>query len=248
MADPDRPINELADRARATANRLLRKGALADRREIHDRCVGLDTRALLATPVATARFVVIDLETTGFGAYAGDEIVQVALLEYRGLEPTGEELCSLVRPSIPIPATATAVHGIDDEAVADAPTIDTLIDEIVNFLDGAVIVGHHVAFDLRFLNRVTQRALFCRLPHPSVDTMLLYLSRSGRLGHYDLGEIAAACGVPTEGRHDARGDAAIAGGIFAHLAAPAADAGHHVRDLIAGTRAGAPDAPEGPPA
>ncbi|MDZ7749039.1 MAG: 3'-5' exonuclease [Halofilum sp. (in: g-proteobacteria)] len=169
MSPADRPASELAQRARAAANRLLRKDALAERRAVHDRCVGLDTRALLATPVAEARFVVLDLETTGFAAYAGDEIVQAALLEYRGLEPTGEALCSLVRPSIPIPATATAVHGIDDEIVADAPTIEAIIDDIVEFLDGAVIVGHHAAFDLRFLNRVTQRELFCRLPHPTVD-------------------------------------------------------------------------------
>ena len=245
----DRPLHELADRARATYNRLLRKHTLADRRALHDRCVGLDRRGLLAQPVKSARFVALDLETTGFAAYAGDEIVQIALLEYRGLEPTGEELCSLVRPSIAIPATSTAVHGIDDTLVNDAPTIDQLLDSIVDFLDGAVIVGHHVAFDLRFINRVMQRELFCRLPHPTVDTMLLYLSRSGRLGHYDLEDVAGACGVPVDDRHDARGDAVIAANIFAHLAAPLAESGATVRKLIAGTRAGAPDdAPAGPPA
>lgn len=229
-------------------NRLMRKHALADRRALHDRCMRMDTKALLGTPINDARFVVVDLETTGFAAYARDRIVQVALLEYSGLGPTGEELCSLVRPDVPIPPAATAAHGIDDEIVADAPTIDTLIDDIVDFLDGAVIVGHHVTFDLRFLNRVMQRAFFCRLPHPAVDTMPLYLSRSGRLGHYELTEVAGACGVPAEGRHDARGDAVMAGRIFAHLAAPAAASGRTVRELIAGTRAGAPDdAPQIPP-
>lgn len=244
----DRPLHELADRARAACNRLLRKHVLAGRRGLHDRCSVLDVRALLAQPISEARFVALDLETTGFGAYAGDEIVQFALLEYHGLEPTGREYCSLVRPSIPIPATATAVHGIRDEDVKNAPTIDTLLEKIVDFLDESIIVGHHVAFDLRFLNRVTQRELFCRLPHPAVDTMLLYLSRSGRLGHYELEDVAAACGVTPGQRHDARGDAVTAGRIFVHLAAPAAAAEHTVGELIASMRAGAPDAPEGPPA
>lgn len=233
---PDRPIAEIADRARAACNRLLRKHRLAGRRGLHDRCVALDRQALLDTPLDTARYVVLDTETTGLAAYAGDEIVQVALLEYRGLQPTGEELCSLVRPGIPIPARATAIHGIDDGMVAGAPTIDELIDDIVAFLDGAVLVGHHVAFDLRFLNRVTQRTLFCRLPHPTLDTMLMYLARSGRLGHYALGEIAEACGVPVAGRHDARGDAVMCGRIFARLAAPAAAAGATVGDQVAGIR------------
>lgn len=241
----DRSLDELAQRARAAANRLLRKHALADRRALHDRLVGLDARALLATPVADARFVALDLETTGFAAYAGDEIVQIAMVEYRGLEATGEELCSLVKPPVPIPATSTAIHGIDDAAVADAPAIGDLLEDIVDFLDAGVIVGHHVAFDLRFLNRVTQRELFCRLPHPNVDTMLLYLSHSGRLGHYELDDVATACGISLEGRHDARGDALIAARIFARLAADEAEAGASVRELIAGTR---PEAHEGPPA
>lgn len=244
----DRPIQELADRARAACNRLLRKHALADRRALHDRCAGLDTRVLLKTPITEARFVVLDLETTGFSAYAGDEIVQFALLEYRGLVPTGREYCSLVRPTIPIPQLATSVHGIDDTIVSDAPGIDEVIEKILNFLDEAVVVGHHVAFDLRFLNRVTQRELFCRLPHPAIDTMLLYLSHSGRLGHYELEDVAAACGVTPGKRHDARGDAVTAGRIFAHLAGPAAAAGRRVDELIADTRTAPPDTPEGPPA
>lgn len=244
----DRPIHELADRARAACNRLLRKHALASRRELHDRCAGLDTRRLLQAPVAEARFVVLDLETTGFGAYAGDEIVQIALLEYRGLVPTGREYCSLVQPSIPIPPLATTIHGIDDTIVSNAPSIDAIIEEIVDFLDEGVLVGHHVAFDLRFLNRVMQRELFCRLPHPAIDTMLLYLSHSGRLGHYELEDVAAACGVTPGKRHDARGDAVTAGRIFAHLAAPAAEAGRSVGELIAGTRSEPPHTPEGPPA
>jgi len=241
----DRPINELADRARATYNRLLRKHTLAERRELHDRCVGLDSRALLETPIAEARFMALDLETTGFAAYGGDEIVQVAMIEYRGLEPTGEELCSLVKPSIPIPPESTAIHGIDDATVAEAPPVEEVIDDVLDFLDAAVIVGHHVAFDLRFLNRVMHRELYCRLPHPVVDTMLLYLSHSGRLGHYELDEVAGACGVSTDGRHDARGDARIAGQIFTHLAAEHAAAGSTVRELAMATP---PDAPEAPPA
>lgn len=246
---PERPIAEIADRARAACNRLLRRHRLAHRRRLHDRCMALDHRALLDAPVDDARYVVLDTETTGLAAYAGDRIVQVALLEYRGLRPTGEALCSLVRPGIPIPARATEIHGIDDDMVAGAPTIDELIDAIVAFLDGAVLVGHHVAFDLRFLNRVTQRTLFCRLPQPALDTMLMYLARSGRLGHYALEEIAEACGVPVEGRHDARGDAVMCGRIFARLAAPAADAGATVGELVASTRrAPEPPAEPAPPA
>lgn len=93
-----------------------------------------------------------------------------------------------------------------------------------------------------------ERELFCRLPHPAIDTMLLYLSHSGRLGHHELEDVAAACGVTPGRRHDARGDAVTAGRILAHLAAPAAEADHSVSGPLADTRAAPLNAPEGPPA
>lgn len=245
----DNPLAELADRVRAGCNRLLHAGTLADRRQLLDRCTRFDRAGLLATPVADARFVIIDTETTGLSAYAGDELVQVALLEYRGLEPTGREFVSLIRPRRPIPAASTAIHGIDDNMVTDAPAIEDIIDDIVEFIGHAVIVGHHVAFDLRFLNRVMHRSLYCRLPQPTVDTMLLYLAYGGRFGHYGLEEIAAACGIAIDRRHDARADAVVCGGIFARLVPQLTSTDAHVARLLATARAaaakedGAPDQP-----
>lgn len=246
MSD-DNPLAEWIDRARAACNRVMRPHALTERRALHDRCLAMDVRALLATPLEAARYVALDTETTGISAYAGDEIVQIALLEYRGLEPTGRTWCSYVRPSRPIPPTATAVHGITDEMVADAPAIADIIGDVVEFMQDAVLVGHHIAFDLRFINRVTQRELFLRLPHPTIDTMLLYLSHSGRLGHYELEEVARACKVPLDGRHDAAGDARIAGAILSQLARSAAAAGYTVGGLIAATRAATRDEVAEPP-
>lgn len=235
----DRPLLEFADRLRAGCNRLLHCGTLAERRELLDRCTRFDRAGLLATPFREARFVVIDTETTGLSAYAGDELLQIALLEYVGVEPTGRELTSFVRPVKPVPAASTAIHGIDDATVADAPRIEDMIDAIVRFIDHAVIVGHHIAFDLRFLNRVMHRSLYCRLPQPTVDTMLLYLAHGGRFGQYDLDTVAAACGVETARRHDARADAIACGDIFARLAPRLTGPGATVADLIATTRTAA---------
>ncbi len=233
----DRPLAELADRVRAGYNRLLYRGTLAERRELLDRCTSFDRAGLLATPVKDARFVMMDTETTGLSAYAGDEIVQVALLEYRGLDPTGEEYVSLVQPPRSIPPESTAFHGIDDEMVAEAPAIDDIIDEIVDFIGPAVIVGHHAAFDLRFLNRVMHRCLFCRLPQPTIDTMLLYLAFGGRFGHYGLDEVAAACGVSADHRHNAQADAATCGAIFAHIVPHLTGPDATVAELLAAARA-----------
>lgn len=246
QADP--PLLEFADRLRTGYKRLVYKSKLAERRPLHDFCTGFDLKGMLATPVHEARYVVMDTETTGFRAYGGDEIVQIAMIEYKGLEPTGEEFASLVRPSIPIPPTSTEIHGIDDDMVSDAPAIDDIIDDVVQFIGESTIVGHHIAFDLRFLNRVIQRCLLCRLPQPTLDTMVLYLAHSGRLGRYTLEDVAAACGTPVLDRHDAHGDAETCGKIFSHLADRMVGRGATVAELIATTRLDREMDETGPPA
>jgi len=183
----------------------------------------LDLAVLRGTAVADTRFVVIDTETTGFRAYAGDEIVSIAMLEMHGTNLTGRSYETLINPGRPIPPVSSEIHGIFDADVRDAPTLDEALPELLEFIDHGVLVGHHVNFDLRFLNRIALRRLHRRLPQPWLDTMLLFLAVSGRLGHYTLEQVASSCQVRIEERHSAAGDAHAAADIFARLAPELAD-------------------------
>lgn len=182
------------------------------------RCDAIDSAQLLRAPIDATRFVVMDTETTGFSAYGGDQVVSISLIEYQGLYATGRCYNRLVNPRRKIPPAATAIHHISDTDVSDAPVLTEILPEIVEFMDDAVLVGHHLAFDLRFLNRALRKAAGCGLRHPLIDTMLLYLGYSGQVGHYSLDEVARACGVTIHDRHSARGDAEAAAAIFAALA------------------------------
>ena len=190
----------------------------------------------LGRPVAETRFVVLDTETTGLHPYGGDEVVAIAALELVGLRPTGREWGSLVNPGRPIPPEATALHGLTDADVAGAPPLEALLDAFLEFLGGAVLVGHHTAFDLRFLNRARRRRREPPLANAVIDTMLLYLAASGRLGHYSLEEVAAACGVAVEDRHSARGDARTAARLFVRLAPRLVALDRPLRALLAAQR------------
>ena len=185
---------------------------------LRQRCRSLTPRTIVTQPVGQARFVSVDTETTGLHAYAGDEIVAVALLELKGLEPTGRVFTTLVNPKRPISPDSTAIHGIRDADVHDAADIDTLIPDIMEFIGDAVVVGHHVDFDVRFLNKALHRLVGCRLRNPRLDTMLMYLGQSGRMGHYTLEEVAQYCRVPVTDRHTAYGDARTAMESFIALA------------------------------
>lgn len=225
-------LREIREAVAAACRRRLRRPRPPDHRRARELCMHFDLERVLSTPLRKARIVVLDTETTGFQVYAGDEIVEIALIEYIGLRRTGREFRSRIHPGIPIPPSSTEIHGIGDEDVADAPKIDERIDEIVEFIGHSVLVGHHVEFDLRFVNRVTLRTFDCRLPQPTVDTMVLFLAMSGQLGHYSLDEVAEACGISIHDRHSARGDAIACGEICMHLIQKLLPSSARVADLV----------------
>lgn len=84
-----------------------------------------------------------DTETTGKDPYT-DRIVEIAVVR---IEPDGMRISlkSLVNPGVPIPAEATAVHGIRDEDVKGAPTFAELCrtDNLGVLLKGCAIGGHN---------------------------------------------------------------------------------------------------------
>lgn len=235
MSGPVDRLGELLQVLSADLRRRFRRQSLLDgqaRVRLHERLMALDPAAIAARALRESRLVVIDTETTGLACYGGDEIVSIAMLELHGLELTGREMTTLVNPGRPIPELSSEIHGIHDEDVRGAPTIEQVIDEVVDFIGEAVVVGHHINFDLRFLNKAVQRHLLCRLRHPWLDTMLLYVGHTGRMGHYSLEEVASHCGVRIRERHTARGDALAAADVFVCLAQNLEACARPVRWLI----------------
>jgi DNA polymerase III epsilon subunit family exonuclease len=102
-------------------------------------------------------YAVFDCETTGV-APDKDEIVSLALvlLERDGVE--SQRFSSLVRPSRPIPAEASAIHGIGDKDVADAPTFAQLAGRLLGLLGSRVFVAHYASFDLAMLQHAFEEA------------------------------------------------------------------------------------------
>jgi DNA polymerase-3 subunit epsilon len=103
----------------------------------------------LGTPLIDTTFVVLDLETTGLSP-GRDRITEVGAVKVRGGEVLGE-LRTFVHPGMPIPAQVTAVTGITDAMVRDAPPVGVVLPTVLRFLGDAVLVAHNASFDLSFL-------------------------------------------------------------------------------------------------
>lgn len=91
-----------------------------------------------------------DLETTGINV-AKDRIVEISILK---VFPDGreEEYTQRINPTVPIPAETTAVHGITDADVADAPTFAQKASEIHNLIKDSDLAGFNSnRFDIPLL-------------------------------------------------------------------------------------------------
>ena len=123
----------------------------------------------------------IDLETTGTSP-SSDRIVEIAILK---LHPDGTEdfRCKRVNPGVPIPAEATAVHGITDADVANEPAFASYARSLRDFLADSDIAGFGVArLDLPLLEAEFSRAglEFSGKGRAVVDAMTIFHQREPR--------------------------------------------------------------------
>ncbi|MGI8792910.1 MAG: exonuclease domain-containing protein [Acidimicrobiales bacterium] len=123
------------------------------------------------TPLVDVSFVVVDLETTGLGAGV-DSITEIGALKFVAGERVGT-FQTLVDPGIDIPASITAITGIDDSTVTGAPPIAAVLPSFLEFIGNAVIVGHNVGFDLRFLHADLAALDYLPMANGYVDTLAL---------------------------------------------------------------------------
>lgn len=100
---------------------------------------------------------VFDLETTGIQV-AKDRIVEISILKVNP-DASRESKTWLVNPEMPIPAESTAVHGITDEKVANAPTFKEIAAKVLEMISGCDLGGFNSnRFDVPLLAEELLRA------------------------------------------------------------------------------------------
>lgn len=106
----------------------------------------------LGTPLHLVEFVVLDLETSGSSPHLGAGITEIGAIRIKG-GAVLDTFSTLVNPGHPIPAYITALTGIDDEAIKNAPPISEIIASLIDFVGGdeTVFVAQNAPFDLAFV-------------------------------------------------------------------------------------------------
>ncbi len=99
------------------------------------------------------RQIVLDTETTGLSADAGDRIIEIGCVELLARKLTGNNRHYYLNPGRDSHEDALKVHGISNEFLRDKPRFDAIADELLDYLQGAEVIIHNAAFDVSFLNK-----------------------------------------------------------------------------------------------
>src|SRR5690606_22339384 len=104
------------------------------------------------------RQIVLDTETTGLSAESGDRIIELGCVELLNRKLTGNNLHLYFNPGRDSHEDALKVHGISNEFLKDKPRFADMVDDILQYLEGAEIIIHDAAFDVGFLNKELELA------------------------------------------------------------------------------------------
>ena len=158
-----------------------------------------------------ATYCVLDLETTGFSPVT-ERITEIGVMKLQDGKVIDEFSC-FVNPEKPIPARVVELTGITDDKVRDAQTIDKVFPELLEFIEGSVLVAHNAEFDINFL-KYNALKLGCEFDYTYVDTLSLAKELFPDFKTYKLGRIAKNLGITVDVAHRALDDVSTTVKIF----------------------------------
>lgn len=148
-------------------------------------------------------YAIVDIETTGAYA-AANSITEISIHVFDG-ERVTEKFETLINPGQPIPRYITAMTGITDTMVANAPAFDEVAEKIFSILNDKIFIAHSVNFDYSFIKSHLKESGF-DLNAKKLCTVRLSRKIFPGYPSYGLGKICDALNIAINDRHRAGGD------------------------------------------
>ena len=144
--------------------------------------------------LAEVTFIVLDLETTGASPTNGCAITEIGAIAIRG-GVILEEFSSFVNPQVALPEYIVNLTGITDEMLIDAPLINEVFPDFIEFIDRheyVHLVAHNAPFDIGFLKAAATQLSHIWPKYEVIDTVKLarrVIERS-EIENYKLGTLS----------------------------------------------------------
>lgn len=163
------------------------------------------------------QFVCIDCESTGLEPKQ-DRVIEVAFALFT-LDEVLDSFESLVDPECPIPKSSQEIHGISDEMVKNQPKIKMLLPDLLKRIEGKILVGHGIGFDIALLSAEAKRAqVVSSIEKASYFDTLRMARLYGESPINSLQQLRQHFNIASEGAHRAMGDVIVNIEVFRHLA------------------------------
>ncbi|MGN6398023.1 MAG: exonuclease domain-containing protein [Mucilaginibacter sp.] len=159
-------------------------------------------------------YAIVDIETTG-GHASANGITEIAICIHNGKKVV-ERYTTLVNPGREIPIYISALTGITNDMVQNAPPFEDVAHDIYHLLNNKIFVAHNVNFDYSFVRHhlaATGYELRCN----KLCTVRLGRKIMPGLPSYSLGKLCKHLNIENESRHRAAGDAEATAQLFSLL-------------------------------
>ena len=161
--------------------------------------------------------VMIDFETTGLSPAMGDRITEVAALRIVGGRVT-ERYVSLINCGARIPSFITALTGISQDMVDNAPPVSRVMPELLDFIGNDMLSAHNASFDEKFLKAESERLGLATAHTGLVCSLKLSRRIFPGMPSYKLGTLSGQLGIRfRSAAHRAESDAEVAAEVLSHI-------------------------------
>ncbi len=160
--------------------------------------------------------VALDLETTGLDSDR-DNIIEVGAVKFQG-DRVLDTFQTFINPGRQIPDFVQRLTGISPHQVEHAPFFSTVAGRLEQFVEHHPVIGHNIAFDLRFL--ASHRLSLLNTSYDTWDLASVLLPAASQ---YSLGSLASHFGIIHNSAHRALGDAEATQQVFLALLRQAAE-------------------------
>ncbi len=98
------------------------------------------------------RQIILDTETTGLDPALGHRVIEIGGVELMNRRPTGNHFHRYVNPERESEEAALQIHGLTSEFLREKPKFREIVDELLDYVNGAELVIHNAPFDIAFLD------------------------------------------------------------------------------------------------
>jgi len=169
--------------------------------------------------IAQSKFVVFDCETSGLNPKT-DRILSMGavIINHKTIEVSNTferylEQDVFKRESV-------AIHGLLKKGNYTKCTEQEAVIEFLAYIEGAILIGHHISFDVNCINFALKRMGLPNLKNKTLDTGTLFKKTKHQVysdvynKHYSLDQVCDELKVKKKDRHTAYGDAYITALVF----------------------------------